>query len=632
MNSRPDFYNPIYYSVIKRPFIRHSFPGLESIQINHSQLHQDIFVLCMLAGKRGGTYLEIGAHEPIFISNTYLLEQGFGWRGVGLELDREMVERHWQLRRNPCLHANALQVDYEHLIAEFSLPPVIDYLSVDIDPPANSLAALKRLPHHSHRFRVITFEHDLSNGGAAERLESRRFLRDLGYQLLVNDVSWCSHIVEDWWVEPSLVETSSIEAMKAEKQDYHPHDQYFYQSRQHMQELTATLEPVSTEASINDPDGLCVEGWRDLNHSYSLVNQWQLLQMLQHPFRLRHRDVEPFIAGWNRISNSSGLANDKRQRIQAIPSPDPADRFKVIYRIAYPYNISDGQAERIFVFGTTEYTVLPEQFIGGSLDVALKRGNLEFITPSQWSKQGFMRAGIGEELIHVIPHGVESSDFFRVEPELREFYRQLFGFSPDDVVLLNLGSLTYNKGVDLLLQAYAALKPRYSHLKLVIKDQSNLYGRRLDTVLREMAASGQPLALSDEQLADVIQISENLDIDGLRALYNASDLYVSPYRAEGFNLPPLEAAACGLPVLVTAGGSTDDYFDPALGLQIPSELIKGEQGMVSLEPDLDGLIHSLERYLAQERAMGGSEGSALVHERFSWQRIGDQLVRRLGLA
>lgn len=113
-------------------------------------------------------------------------------------------------------------------------------------------------------------------------------------------------------------------------------------------------------------------------------------------------------------------------------------------------------------------------------------------------------------------------------------------------------------------------------------------------------------------------------------LYNACDLYVSPYRAEGFNLPPLEAAACGLPILVTKGGATDDYFTPELGLTIPSELRSGERGL-TCEPDLDALIQAIEGMMQEPRRWGGPAGSALVHERFHWGVIGQRLWSLLGL-
>jgi glycosyltransferase involved in cell wall biosynthesis len=60
-------------------------------------------------------------------------------------------------------------------------------------------------------------------------------------------------------------------------------------------------------------------------------------------------------------------------------------------------------------------------------------------------------------------------------------------------------------------------------------------------------------------------------MEQMRQLYAAADLYASPYRAEGFNLPVIEAVACGCPVLVTRGGATDDFFEPFMGLQIRSE-------------------------------------------------------------
>jgi hypothetical protein len=224
----PDFYNPVGYSIIKREWLIRQFPGIEEVQINFSQLHQDMFVLCLLDGKRGGSYLEIGAHEPVFISNTYLLESTFGWRGVAIELDADMVSRHGARRRNPCRREDALTVDYEALLESAGLPPVIDYLSIDVDPPAVTLAALKRIPHQRYNFRVITFEHDYTAGGTIERIESRKYLRSLGYQPIVTDVAWKDWIVEDWWAHPDLVDPGIARAMTCNDDNPHEHDRYIY--------------------------------------------------------------------------------------------------------------------------------------------------------------------------------------------------------------------------------------------------------------------------------------------------------------------------------------------------------------------------------------------------------------------
>lgn len=629
LGESPDFYNPIQYSIEKRPFFRFDFPGLAEIQLNFSQLHQDMFVLCTLGGKREGSYLEIGAHEPLFISNTYLLEQQFGWQGLGLELDAGMVARHQRLRRNPCLQADALTLDIESCLQAAGLPAVIDYLSLDIDPPANSLRALQRLPHQSYRFRVITFEHDLSFGGSAERVQSRRLLRDLGYELLVADVSWCGHVVEDWWVDPSLTDPEIIRQLRpTDPTAFHRHDSFFYAPIPGKKPNQRRDLFHSDSGGDMLKKGICVEGWRDLNHSYALVNQWQLLELLQHPVRLCHRDTAPWSSHWNARDNGSGLPAELQERIRSIPSPGEDELFSVIYRIGCPFNLAAGPAERIFVFGTSEWGECQGRFSGATPEEARRRGDLAIVTPSEWSKEGFLRSGFDSDDVHVIPHGVAPSVFYRVEPALRMLYRQMFGFGQHEFVLLNVGATRNNKGTDLLLLAYALLKAKYPQLRLVIKDQSTLYGHMLDTVIQLLIDRGLSQSGAEMIRNEVTIISDNLDLQGLMALYNASDLYVSPYRAEGFNLTPLEAAACGVPILVTAGGPTDGYFDPRLGLQIASEL-RFRNGQMVLEPDLEALQSGIETILRQPGRWGGPAGSAWVHERHGWQRIGEQLWRLL---
>lgn len=626
MPSKPDFYNPIYYSIVKRPFFRFNFPALDSIQVNYSQLHQDLFVLCALGGKREGVYCEIGSHEPIFISNTYLLEQAFDWRGLGFEWDKEMVERHLKFRRNPCICADALNVDFEARLFETDMPEVIDYLSVDIDPPANSLRALKRLPHKKYRFRVITFQHDFSFGGQRERTESREFLESLGYRLIVNDVSWGDHIVEDWWVDPLLIDPSILQKLTPHSpgDEKHPHDIYFY-----TQEIMTQLSIDGTASKHNDlklnkVEGVCIEGWRDLNHSYSLVNQWQLLELLCLPVKLYHRDVAPYNHRWNAKDNASGLPNDLTKKIRQIPAPKEGNYFSSIYRIFFPLDLSDGPAEKIFVFGTSEFGHCTNYFQGATCSEAQNRDNLFIITPSHWSRRGFLTEGFNEDRVFVLPHGISTECFFSVEPELRDFYRQVFGFKVDDFVLLNIGAMTPNKGIDLLIEAFLNLKPKHPRLKLVIKDQSNLYARSLDHILQEMEKAGSLSSFKANYIDDIMLISENLDMEGLRALYNSCDLYVSPYRAEGFNLPPLEAAACGLPILVTKGGSTDDYYSSRLGLQIPSELQQLNPGMI-LNPSLDALQENIKTMLENSGMWGGKNGSKYIHLNYSWQKIGIRL-------
>jgi glycosyltransferase involved in cell wall biosynthesis len=295
-------------------------------------------------------------------------------------------------------------------------------------------------------------------------------------------------------------------------------------------------------------------------------------------------------------------------------------------------NLLPGPADQVFVFGTPDYARCDAgMFLGCTPAEASQRNDLSIVTPSRWCQRGFLEAGFPEERIHVLPHGIAPAFFFPAEQAQRARYRQQLGFQDDDVVLLHLGSLFQNKGIDLLIRAFAELKPVHPRLKLVVKDQSNLYGLRVNDVMQALDRSGQLPALREQQWRDMISISANLDLQGLHALYNACDLYVSPYRAEGFNLPPLEAAACGLPIVVTAGGATDDYMAPELGLTVASELQRCDLGFTR-EPDLDALKRAIEAVMQEPQRWGGSAGSALVHERFSWQVIGQRLSDLLGLS
>jgi glycosyltransferase involved in cell wall biosynthesis len=163
---------------------------------------------------------------------------------------------------------------------------------------------------------------------------------------------------------------------------------------------------------------------------------------------------------------------------------------------------------------------------------------------------------------------------------------------------------------------------------LALKDQSNLYGINA----RDLVASARdeyPSEFPQSVLSRIAILSNNLTVDQLSTLYNISDAYVSPYRAEGFNLTPLEAAACGIPIIVTGGGATDDYYHPSFALQIAGKPAT-EANNRFIEPDLDSLIAAM-LALVEGRAQNLDSAVALdyIAENFSWKRVTDRLIRVL---
>jgi len=205
--------------------LKYQFKGVENIKQNYSQTYQDMFVLTMLDGKKNGTYIEIGAGDAFYGSNTALLDLEFGWGGVSIEYDKKYAENFKQNRASFLINEDAtkiLKTDYINIFKTNNLPVNIDYLQLDCEPPEITYDILLKIPFDEYKFAVITYEHDYyadpnrnSCISCTYREKSREYLLSKGYELIINNVApdgLCSF--EDWWVHPDLVDKEIINKMK----------------------------------------------------------------------------------------------------------------------------------------------------------------------------------------------------------------------------------------------------------------------------------------------------------------------------------------------------------------------------------------------------------------------------------
>ena len=177
------------------------------------QAHQDAFAYS-IAGRQG-TYIEIGAFKPATKNNTYGLEVDHGWQGFSLELNIKW-QQAWKEcpeRKNPVCWTNALEFDYIAQVQSMGLPRRINYLSCDIEPPNNTLSALKRVIGQGIEFDCITFEHDRCNPGFAHLVKDNYeqqaidFLAEHGYRVVVPDVyagKSTDYFFETWFVKNDI--------------------------------------------------------------------------------------------------------------------------------------------------------------------------------------------------------------------------------------------------------------------------------------------------------------------------------------------------------------------------------------------------------------------------------------------
>ena len=157
---------------------------------------------------------------------------------------------------------------------------------------------------------------------------------------------------------------------------------------------------------------ILIEGWRGINHSYSLVNQWQIAELIKSS-QLFFHDV-PFISEkWSTDKNSSGLRKNIEDLIKKIPKPDKNVQLDITYRISSPLNFdANFNSKLLFVFGTCEFKTLDKENYKNNIPEMLKDNENFFIhTPSNWSKEGFINIGFSDNQVIVVPHGVDKNTF-----------------------------------------------------------------------------------------------------------------------------------------------------------------------------------------------------------------------------
>jgi len=164
-----------------------------------SQIGQDEFVVEKLGGKTSGFYVDIACGFPQEISNTYVLEKHYDWRGISIDNDKERIDQ-WEGNRSTwgLIRADVFTLDLAEVLDQHEAPAIIDYLSLDLEPPNLTFAVLDNIPWDSYKFRLVTFEHDAYRNNGKFVQPSREFFLSKGYELVLPKKEHRKQ--EDWWV------------------------------------------------------------------------------------------------------------------------------------------------------------------------------------------------------------------------------------------------------------------------------------------------------------------------------------------------------------------------------------------------------------------------------------------------
>ncbi|KAF5086885.1 D-inositol-3-phosphate glycosyltransferase [anaerobic digester metagenome] len=182
--------------------------------------------------------------------------------------------------------------------------------------------------------------------------------------------------------------------------------------------------------------------------------------------------------------------------------------------------------------------------------VGLKNAD-RIITISEFSKNELIKyLNYPEENIHIATPAVDHEVYFKNRD--KSIIKRL-NIPLEGKFVLYVGSETPRQNLDLLLKAFARLKKRLPDVKLLKIGDPQSFGARekLLNMIRDLGLEN-----------DVIFVGYVPEKD-IPKWYNASDLLVYPCRYAGFGLPPLEAMACGTPVITANTSSLPEVVGDA---------------------------------------------------------------------
>ena len=236
------------------------------------------------------------------------------------------------------------------------------------------------------------------------------------------------------------------------------------------------------------------------------------------------------------------------------------------------------------------------------LDLAVRRAGRQaarIIAPSEHAKSEIVNLyGVNPDKITVTYEGVDEQ-FKPIDRDAAQgIVSENYGIRSPFV--LTVGVIQPRKNLHRLLEGFAKLKGmRQLDHKLVVVGKYGWGERDLERGIEELG------------LGDEVVLTGYVSDKDLPAFYNAADLFVYPSIYEGFGLPPLEAMACGTPVITGNRSSLPE--------------VVGEAGIMADPYDSDSFANAMLKVLSSEPLRADMSARGLDQAaKFSWDEMARQ--------
>ena len=220
----------------------------------------------------------------------------------------------------------------------------------------------------------------------------------------------------------------------------------------------------------------------------------------------------------------------------------------------------------------------------------------EVIVNSNYMKCEIQRLfGLPFEKISVVPNGVNLNKFSGMDRDYT--FRRRYAMDNEKIILF-MGRLVYEKGIQHLIAAMPKILSNYNDAKLIIAGRGGM--------IDELRAEAANLGLNNK-----VYFTGYLNSKQVQKMYKCADVAVFPSTYEPFGIVALEAMLAGVPTVVSDVGGLDEI------------ITHGVDGMKSYAGNPNSIADSVTALLYDHQLAANVSKKAVqkVKEQFNWERI-----------
>jgi glycosyltransferase involved in cell wall biosynthesis len=234
---------------------------------------------------------------------------------------------------------------------------------------------------------------------------------------------------------------------------------------------------------------------------------------------------------------------------------------------------------------------------------AIKK-SLAILTCSHYTKQEILKyykkAKANEIFVVHLASDEKFKELSHINPQVKEKY------GIKDKFIFYVGAIFNRRSVYQSIEAFNSIADKFSNYQFLIggPNYTNPF-IDIDRMIKEVNRN-----LKKEAIIHVDYVDE----EDLVELYNSADLFVWPSSYEGFGLPPLEAMACGTPVLTTRMTSLNEILDIyPMAVDSPD--------------DIEEMRNKMMLFLTNEELRNKAIGAGIKRaEDFSWEKTAKETL------